>query len=201
MARSSFDITEAARLMLASPLYGSSELTIVGGRFEPPRLADFLKAWQLPRPEVSYCLWETVREWTFARNVLPAPTELLERAEIFGEWGNVSLRCDGQTVRWHFVGPARAPIPSDWSPLESYWSQHGGQTFRVQEGRSLLWGKLSEVTSGASVWLDDRVGWAPLAYPHDTAERVEIVYTLLLDSGHTAFVWWKGLCNHAPGKD
>ena len=78
---------------------------------------------------------------------------------------------------------------------KDFWGENPDVVFRQRDESALLWGAYKE-ESGR--WQEDRVGWADLTYPHPGTkeQRLEIHYTVFIDGGQVAFVWWKELKAH-----
>jgi|SRR5208337_2143706 len=182
---------------------GKGDLTILGGQI--PRVEEigsFLDALNLPRSDVPFVVWETVDEFLFLRERRPElDPALFERARFFGVEGDLELRRDRDRVLWRYLGNLAPTVPPDFDPLD-FWTSHEGLELLERDDCSLLWGKYN-VALGR--WHDDRVGWARLEYlcadrahPHEPADRVTLHYTLLMDGGQIAFVWWKNLEPWSP---
>jgi hypothetical protein len=170
---------------------GPSHVAIQGGRFAAGQLGEFLTAWQLPRRGMPCAVWEWVHRIDFTDGSLPADLDLLERGVVFGPEGSLSLRRDGEDVRWHFVGEPTVSPPAEFLGVD-FWERHGQVRFRRREVRLLLWGK---AVQGSAEWTEDRVRRARLRYPA-AGERVQIVAWQFTEAGVEAFTWWRGLEEH-----
>ncbi|HBY97453.1 MAG TPA: hypothetical protein DEP84_26525 [Chloroflexi bacterium] len=184
---------------------GAGELTILGGQFTPEQLVSFLEVWSVA--ELPYRIWEHVSriEWrrtgdpTFKAQ--PDNLDYLQRADLFGDGGHLSLRRDGDCWFWHFVGPAGQQKPKGFEKETETFTQFPQGGFRCYEERVLLWGehkerpKTSEAdgSEGPARWWDDRVAAANLRYPIDPTARVCLRFWRLSEGGTTAFVWYRGL--------
>jgi hypothetical protein len=209
MPAEALDFKEAVEKLAADPLITKdSEITIVGGEFRARDsntleqiLEQFLQAWNFSNMNVPYRVWEYVHQIEFtSKNTIPNVSELalLERARLFGEGGDLSLRRDGERFLWHFIGPKGTAMPAGYGEKD-FWKENPDVHLRQRDETALLWGDYKEALGR---WQEDRVGWAKLDYPTSSAQarrqgkRVEIHYTVFTDGGHTAFVWWKEVKDH-----
>lgn len=175
-----------------------SGVSIWGGEFEADEqadnLADFLAAWSFAG--MPNRIWEYAHRIEFVKDqpLNAAERRLLDRARLFGMSGDLSLRRDGGHFLWHFIGASSVALPEEFG-AQDFWVAHSGTKLRRwADETALLWGKGKQQDDGSyKDWQDDRVGWATLAYPGMTAERVQLVYELFTEDGQPAFVWWKEL--------
>lgn len=203
MSEQSVDFGNLIKKMHDAPRYGKggpNRLTILGGQFGPERLAAFLAAWGKRWGEMPWRIWEHISEIAFAD--VPTDPDLLQRGEIFGEGGHLSLRRDGNRWFWRYIGPADQSAPEGFEKApecEDFWAadQNKDATFRCYEERALLWGKeiLDSNKQPTGVWWEDRVAAARLVYPtklpgHD---RMHLIFWRFTEAGRTAFVWYRGL--------
>src|SRR5438105_2416553 len=113
---------------------GPSHVAIRGGCFAVNRLEEFLTAWHLSRRGMPCAIWEWMHRLDFADGGVPADLDLLERGVVFGQEGNLSLRRDGEEVRWHFVGEPAVSLPGAFSGVD-FWERHGQVCLRRREVR------------------------------------------------------------------
>ena len=169
---------------------------IVGGRFSHPRLEAFLSEWREQWGNMPWRIWEHVSAIAFADE--PAQSEWLQRADIFGPGGHLSLRRDGERWLWHFIGAA-LPTPSTEFKSSDFWEENGDAVLRRYEESVILWGEKvdktkTKATADVKLWHDDRVGAALLEYPQMSGNsRVYLHYWRYSEAGQTAFVWYRGL--------
>jgi len=178
------------------------ELEIWGGHVPVNELAGFLETWDQAARAMEWRIREYPGRIKFTRGS-PSNEDLnlLERARIFGEDGDLSLRRDGDRVLWHFVGRFEPP---DLGGTRFSWDKLSDAKLRRRERTALLWGKQKDRTSEEDpyCWQEDRVGRATLEYPlHCRAERLALRYTEFSDGGQVAFVWWKDLTSHEQRQD
>ena len=203
MSEQSVDFGDLIKKMHDAPRYGKSgpnRLTILGGQFEPGRLAAFLAAWDKRWHTMPWRIWEHISEIGFTDE--PVDPDLLQRGEVFGEGGHLSLRRDGNRWFWRYIGPADQPAPAGFEvapECEDFWAaeQDKDVTFRCYEARALLWGQ--EIQDSArqptGVWWEDRVAAARLQYPAQLKghERVYLKFWRFTEAGRVVFVWYRGL--------
>lgn len=183
-------IEELAAEYLNAATFTASDLSVFGGKVAGNRLGDFVKGWQLPRADMPWCIWEWVNRITFERGTVPGDIQLLDRGRVFGTAGDLSLRRDGESFLWHFVGETQV-VPPEEFPGHGFWKTNGGVTLRRTEGTVLLWG---EYSSEKKRWVEDRVARAQLAYPGvGSAQRIRIRYWSFGHGGQTSLIWWRGL--------
>lgn len=170
--------------------------TILGGQFTADRLDDFLAAWSGRWGTMEHRIWEHISHIEFADE--PKESRYLQRAEIFGEGGHLSLRRDGGRWLWHYIGPAgqRMPEGFDKKPeCEDFWATYLSAALRRYDEQVILWG---ERKKGYDFWWEDRVAAAKLVYPNQTGERVYLDFWRYTQDGQTAFVWYRGLSQVKP---
>jgi hypothetical protein len=130
-------------------------------------------------------IWCYTDRCTIGQEELPADeqAELLERARLFGEGGDLEVWRTGEAFRWRFVGR------SEYAPggKEAAWPENA----HWRDRRALLWGTRSD---GQAQWYDDRVAGAALTYPLENApERVWVKYREYTEAGRPFAVWFTGL--------
>lgn len=176
----------------------ANRLTISGGFCPINELPAFLKAWNLPRDDMNYCLWEEVSRIVLEEKTLPIePQKRLQRGRIFGTGGDLSLRRDGDKFRWWFIGLSDVTVPKGYD-AKNFWDDKTRQTWLLHchEKTALLWGVWGgKNQNGHDFWLDDRVAGATLTYPglNNHPERVQIRYWSFTRAGQVMFVWLRGL--------
>lgn len=171
---------------------------IVGGRFSHGQLGDFLTAWRTQWDQMPWRVWEQVNAIDYADE--PASPELLQRADIFGKGGHLSLRRDGERWLWRFIGAVQPTLTSDFRAF-NFWDTSPEAVLRRYAEIVILWGEevrtdKDDLKTGIGLWQDDRVGAARLAYPQMREDlRVYLHYWRYSEAGQTAFVWYRGLGN------
>lgn len=166
--------------------------TILGGQFAHNRLTAFLRYWGLDKGAMKWRIWELTNALTFDADI--GDTQHLQRAEIFGEEGHLSLRRDGQKWLWHFIGlVTRDPsssFPENQSEVflsgfisnltaqptgegdneefacEDYWMSE--ETRRASDNMRRYEESVilwGEKRQSDALWWDDRVAAAILRYP------------------------------------
>lgn len=203
MNEKNLDFGELIQKMNAAPRYGKAgpnRLAILGGQFGPERLAAFLAAWQGRWATMPWRIWEHVSEIGFADT--PKDPDLLQRGEVFGEGGHLSLRRDGNRWYWRYIGPADQPVPKGFEKApecEDFWAieQNKDVSLRCYEERVLLWGNeiLDSNKQPIGVWWEDRVAAARLQYPAQLKghDRVHLKFNRFTEAGRTVFVWYRDL--------
>jgi len=173
------------------PLVTSETLSVWGGEVPAANLSAFLLAWDLPRKQMPWRIWETASEIEFRWETLPIHAKRLERGRLFGEGGDLALRRDGERFLWTFVGPAGVRPPAGFDDGDgNYWAAPDAEPLYERADSVLLWG--SRVAPG--VWLDDRVGRSELCYPRvDGEDRVWLDLRRYDAAGRTVFTWYRGL--------
>ena len=167
-----------------------ADLTIVGGTIEERTAQEWLNHWDLQ--SLPWRIWEEVSALRLEKGILlPQDFALVERAQLLGEGGDLTLRRDGDIFRWHFVGPKTAKVQRTPDALD-YWDQPSASTLYCVEQQAILWGVWREELGR---WHDNRVGWANLQYPAELngKSHVYIHYDEYLESGRVAFVWLRDL--------
>ncbi len=179
---------------------GTVRPTIIGGRFESDRLDDFLSTWRLEERNMPWRIWEHISKIEFASE--SGNTAYLQRAEVFGEGGHLSLRRDGSYCYWHYIGPHGQLPPQgfDQSPeCEDYWKDNQSAKLRRYQEVVTLWGEeiVDEQKEPTGRWWEDRVAAAGLEYPPQLSgnPRVYLTFWRYTDGGQTAFVWYRALGN------
>lgn len=208
MSRNPDDIiAKALKALKQAPLYrknedGSPPLTILGGQVRSDCFDEFLAMWRKRWESMPYRIWEQISQIEFADE--PQAFKYLQRAELFGEGGHLSLRRDGKRWFWHYIGPAKEPASKGLeAEYENFWKIKGNSNedfwqlkenstvpFRRYEEHVLLWG---EDKKNQGFWWDDRVAAAKLKYPIDKGGRVCLKFWRFTENGRSAFVWYRGL--------
>lgn len=167
-----------------------ADLRIVGGTIEELDVRAWLNQWNLQT--LPWRLWEEVSALRLERNSsLPGDFALIERGQLFGAGGDLTLRRDGEIFRWHFVGPTTTKVQKTSDALE-FWNEHPNTVLHRVEQQAILWGVWRPELGR---WHDNRVGWANLQYPAELHGKphVYIHYDEYLESGRVAFVWLRDL--------
>lgn len=185
MSDKSIDFTQLYKQMQQATLQTSERPAILGGEFAAGQLSDFLHTWQAHWQAMPYRIWEHVSHIEFADQP-PDPT-YLQRADIFGESGHLSLRRDAQRWLWHYIGQ---PVTLNAFQPEDFWQHHPNGQLRRYAESVMLWGD-RKVTS--SPWHDDRVAAANLTYPIDTTGCVYLHFWRYTEYGQTVFVQYREL--------
>lgn len=173
-------------------------LTILGGDCAVDQLLKFLTAWQLPKADMPWCLWEEASRIVLEEKTLPDAPEHLERGRVFGPAGDLSLRRNGPSFRWWFIGPAGIAAPQTYGQVHDFWAdaQRHKLILHRHDEKALLWGKWAgKGADGRDVWREDRVAGAQLNYPGliGPPERVQVRFYRFTTAGRVAFVWLQGL--------
>ena len=165
-------------------------VTLLGGCFLPERLDDFLAPW-LSRTDLPWRLWEYASAIRWAGE--PDDTRWLERARLFGDGGDLSLRRDGACWYWGYVGEGKIQIAAGFR-RQDYWATHATPLYCQEDQRLLLWGARTE-RGGRAVWWEDRVGGPEGLRYHveGSPERVQLVYRAYTHGERTEFVWCRKL--------
>ncbi|WP_298821619.1 type III-D CRISPR-associated protein Csx19 [Chloroflexus sp.] len=188
MSEQGIDFDELYEQMKEEQLDQSERPAIWGGEFPADRLNDFLNAWQTHLNAMPYRIWEHVSHIEFAD--APAQPEFLQRADIFGEGGHLSLRRDIDRWLWHYIGTQANPMPNTTFNVVDFWVTHPNCQLRRYAESVVLWGKREE---GAPHWSDNRVAAANLNYPLNTNGRVHLHFWRYTERGQTVFVWYRAL--------
>jgi len=177
------------------------QLAIWGGECSEATVLTLLQNWP-GLAEMPYRIWEYTDEIKFEKDgQLPASFQWLERARLFGEGGDLTLRRDGEKFHWWFVGLPGIPLP-DILPVDleeikkkakNFWDHDPQACFNEETATMLLWGNRPE---NNNLFWDDRVAGANLSYEKmvaGPAERVEIEYVTYSRAGRLEFVWLREL--------
>lgn len=166
------------------------DLMIVGGTIEEAQATDWLNQWDLG--SLPWRLWEEVSALRLEKATsVPLDFTLVERGQLFGEGGDLTLRRDGSIFRWHFIGPTTAKVQKTPDALD-FWTEYPNAILHGVKQKAILWGVWRQ---DLGRWHDNRVGWASLQYPAELNGKphVYIHYDEYLDSGRVAFVWLRDL--------
>ncbi len=198
MSNDSVILAAALKRLHSVPVFtlGSTDRpSILGGQFAPTKLESFLKGWQSRWDTMPWRVWEYVHSIQFADNI--TDYEYLQRAEVFGEGGHLSLRRDGNRWLWHYIGSTEESAPEGFNQpgeCEDFWESAQGKVSELHryEERVLLWG---EWKSEMATWWEDRVAAATLHYPGQPqgSSRVALSFWRYAEAGRTAFVWYRTL--------
>jgi hypothetical protein len=189
MSDNSINFDHLIEKMQKAQVTDADRPTILGGQFAIDRLEDFLKIWQNRWSQMPFRLWEHVSHIEFAD--APGEPEFLQRAEIFGKGGHLSLRRDAGRWLWHYVGEKIDASMNDFG-AKDFWAAHPGCTLRRYEESVILWG---ERKKDHNLWFDDRAAAARLVYPVNANGRVYLHFWRYTENGQTAFVWYRELSN------
>lgn len=187
MSDKSINFEHLYEKMREAKLAEAERPTILGGEFPAERLNDFLSAWQTRWEAMPYRIWEHISLIEFADE--PKQPEFLQRAEIFGEGGHLSLRRDGNRWLWRYVGETVA-LPLDEFGVVDFWKTNPGCQLRRYAESVILW---SEKKGSDNLWSDGRVAAAHLNYPVTSNGRVYLHFWRYTENGQTAFVWHRKL--------
>ena len=167
-----------------------ADLIIIGGTIEEAKAPAWLNQWNLE--SMPWRLWEEVSALSLEKSTsIPLDFALVERGQLFGEGGDLTLRRDGDIFRWRFIGPKTANVQKTPDAL-SFWSEYPNTVLHCVEQKAILWGAWR---NDLDRWHDNRVGWANLQYPAELNGKahVYIHYDEYLESGRVAFVWLRDL--------
>lgn len=167
-----------------------ADLTIVGGTIEDQEALEWLNRWDLQ--SLPWRIWEEVSVLRLEKDTaLPQDFALVERAQCFGNGGDLTLRRDGGVFRWHFIGAKTAKVHRTPDAMD-YWDQPSASTLYRVEQQAILWGVWRKELGR---WHDNRVGWANLQYPAELngKSHVYIHFDEYLESGRVAFVWLRDI--------
>lgn len=187
MSDKSIDFEQLYQKMEQAKLAQEERPAILGGEFPAERLSDFLSVWQARWSAMPYRLWEHISLIEFADE--PKQPEFLQRAEIFGEGGHLSLRRDGNRWLWHYVGEAVA-LPLNGFGAMDFWEANPNCQLRRYAESVILW---SEKKESDNLWSDGRVAAARLNYPLKSDGRVYLHFWRYTENGQTAFAWHRKL--------
>ena len=183
--RKPVDFDELVDEMAAEILDPEAMPTVVGGRCSGDEVGEWLDVLDLSGMSVR--IWTFTDHATIGSEGPPETFELLERARLFGEHGDLDLRRNGDDFHWRFVG--NHDFAPDGEPLK--WSDLEDNPVYGRETRALLWGEYRE---DADAWFDDRTAGAALTYPVDgDPDRVWVRYREYTQAGHVLAVWLLGL--------
>jgi len=183
---------------------GNGDLSILGGQCDANQVLALLGDWP-ERASLSYRIWEYTDEIEIVENGnLPTAAQIkyLERARLFGEGGDLTLRRVGEQFRWWFTGPQGVSVPEKYKPVDFLENGDPGAIFNKETHTALLWGSRDKEKGHTNFW-EDRVAGANLSYSKfpelKNAERVEVEYTTYTRAGRVEFVWMKRLVKHNGG--
>lgn len=187
MSDKSIDFEQLYERMQRAKLAEAERPTILGGEFPAERLNDFLSVWQARWKAMPYRIWEHISLIEFADE--PKQPEFLQRAEIFGEGGHLSLRRDGNRWLWHYVGEAVDLSLNGFGAMD-FWKANPNYQLRRYTESVILW---SEQKVSGNLWSDGRVAAAQLNYPVASNGAVDLHFWRYTENGQTAFVWYRNL--------
>lgn len=169
---------------------GRDTLTILAGLCQEKELLGFLQQWKTKFP---FRIWEYASEVVFEKNETRAVdinAALLERCRLFGDGGDLSMRREGSSFIWLFLGPVGTQAPKGNYDMQSYWSEnnrHKVEKFHCYPEKTLLWGEWN-----GKRWHESRVAGANLIYPL-AGKRVQLEYLVYSHAGQVNFVRYTGL--------
>ncbi len=174
--------------------------TVLGGQFDADDLTAFLNKWQKSDLNMPWRIWEHISFIEFGKpGDMPKEPRYLQRAELFGARGHLSLRRDNNRWFWHFVGLAGTALPT--GVKSERWKPDECAQLRCYSDKAILWGE--EIVRDKDgnkedvdvLWWEDRVGAADLRYPQHLSgiSRVYLHFYRYTQAGHTVFAWYKGL--------
>ncbi len=171
------------------PKIGRDTLTILAGLCQEKEMLGFLQQWEI---EFSYRIWEYASEIVFEKNEEPAKINvaLLERGRLFGNEGDLSIRREGTSFSWLFLGAVGTQAPKGSYNTQDYWSKdnnHKVEKFHCYPEKTLLWGEWN-----GRQWHESRVAGANLIYP-SAGKRVQLEYLIYSHAGQVIFVRYTGL--------
>lgn len=166
-------------------------ITLFGGS------VDSLDALRLPAEHLRYLMLETASDGIQFKPTADFQYSLdmtILRLHAFGTGGDLQVRRDEQRLLWRFIGYASVLKLLNLSEGNRF--PHALRPADEDE-RSLLWG---EYDTERKMWYENRVGKAPLTYPHNSASpRLEIRARRVLDpEGETVAYWNYRLVDHIP---
>ncbi|GIV79011.1 MAG: hypothetical protein KatS3mg050_3405 [Litorilinea sp.] len=183
----SIDFGQLYQEMERAKLDPAERPTILGGEFAAGRLDNFLNLWRSRWDAMPYRIWEHISHIEFADE--PKHPEFLQRGEIFGEGGHLSLRRDGSRWLWHYVGEA-VDLPLKSFGVTDFRETNKDCRLRRYPESVILW---SESKENDNLWSDGRVAAAKLKYPVTSNARVYLHFWRYTENGQTAFVWYRKL--------
>ena len=142
----------------------------------------------------AYIIWETIDAIEMiSQTGAPPAGDDFQRARIFSDKGDLSVRRDGQRLYWHFIGENNDAVAA-MTPAETYPDVHELRC----ESRSgaMLWGERIVPEGGNlddAFWRDNRVGRVDLHYPvqpadvHAQKQRARLLYDIYWQHGQPAF--------------
>ncbi|WP_298981582.1 type III-D CRISPR-associated protein Csx19 [Caldilinea sp.] len=195
MSDKNIDFKQLYQKMEQAKLAQEERPAILGGEFPADRLNDFLSVWRARWSAMPYRIWEHISFIEFADE--PKQPEFLQRAEIFGEGGHLSLRRDGNRWLWHYVGEA-VDLPLNGFGATDFWKANPICQLRRYAESVILWGERKD---NQDLWHEDRVAAANLAYPLSTNGRVYLHFWRYTENGQTAFVWYRQLSDQPPREE
>jgi hypothetical protein len=180
---------------MRSSQVGKNDLAIWGEACAETEALDLVKHWPTVA-QMPYRIWEYCSNIVFGRDI-SANVQWLERARLFGEGGDLSLRRDAKGFHWWFVGPIGSCLPDGFQGKD-FWKAESDAKFHECKEAALLWGKggmhQAEGEQKRWIWFEDRTASAQLCYPVDgEPERVQVDYRTYSRRGRIEFVWLTGL--------
>lgn len=182
------------------PRVGINELTILGGHCAENCFEKFIGQWLEQREiKLPFRIWEYASEIIFKKeNDSPENINvaLLERGRLFGEDGDLTLRRNGSSFEWSFVGPAGIQAPEENYDAKCYWDENPKiKEFHQYQEKVLLWGKWDD---RHKCWVEPRVAGAKLDYPRERShqgegKRLQLEYKIFSHAGQIKFVWYTDL--------
>ena len=198
MSDKSVNFQDLIKKMKEATVTAANRPTILGGQFAVDRLGDFLAAWRGRWGTMDQRIWEHISFIEFADK--PKEPQYLQRAEIFGEGGHLSLRRDGSRWLWHYVGDP-VPLPLEGfakrEECENFWTDDRQIELRRYDEQVILWGKRDR-EKGHTIWWEDRVAAANLDYPNQKGERVYLDFWRYTQDEQTVFVRYRKLSSGNP---
>lgn len=195
MSNTGVNFQELIKQMGEAAKAAADRPTILGGQFAVDRLDGFLSAWRMRWATMPWRIWEHISMIEFANE--PREPKFLQRADVFGEGGHLSLRRDSNRWLWHFLGPANTAAPEGFEQepeCVDFWTPGRSAQLRRYDEYVLLWGERKE---GHTFWWEDRVAAARLNYPDQKEGRVYLDFWRYTQDGQTEFVWYRGLSQKA----
>lgn len=191
MSDKSIDFKQLYKKMEQARLSAAKRPAILGGEFLAGQLIEFLDVWRARRDAMRYRIWEHISHVEFVEADADAPIqpEFLQRAEVFGEGGHLSLRRDGNRWLWHYVGET-VDLPLARFGATNFWETNPDCQLRRYAESVILWG---ERKGDPLRWFEDRVAAANLAYPLNAKGRAYLHFWRYTENGQTAFVWYRKL--------